>query len=123
VTSRYALFFALRYFTEFSEQTGNDQLQSSDKTLLLCWYCRELTYVQLDNTDTILRPSSSFWEEVLSKPADGGSLHPSCASFLSIRIVPYHRNISNYLQTAEVLGYKKTPKSELGTGSGPNQFL
>jgi hypothetical protein len=79
--------------------------------------------VQLDNTDTILRPSSTFWEEALSKPADGGSLHPSCASFLSKWIVSYHRNISNYLQTAEVLEYERTPKSELGTGSRPKQFL
>jgi hypothetical protein len=101
----------------------NDQLQSSDKILLLSWYCRESTYVQLDNTDTILRSSSPFWEDALSKPVDGGSLHPSWASFLSIRIVPYHRNISNYLQTAEVLEYERTPKSELGTGSRPKQFL
>jgi hypothetical protein len=79
--------------------------------------------VQLDNRDTILRPSIPFWEEALSKPVDGGRLHPSRASFLSIRIVPYHRNISNYLQTAEVLGNKRTPKSELGTGSRPKQFL
>jgi len=79
--------------------------------------------VQLDNTDTLLRPSSPFWEKVLSKPADGGSLHPSCARFLSIWIVPYHRNISNYLQTAEVLEYERTPKSELVTGSRSKQFL
>ena len=79
--------------------------------------------MQLDNTDTVVRPSSPFWEEALSKPADGGSLHPSCASFLSVRIVPYHRNISNYLQSAEVLEYERTPKSELGAGSRPKQFL
>lgn len=79
--------------------------------------------MQLDNTDTLLRPSSPFWEEALSKPTEGGSLHPSCASFLSMQIVPYHRNVNNYLQTAEVLEYERTPKSELGTGSRPKQFL
>jgi hypothetical protein len=79
--------------------------------------------VRLDSTDTVLHPSSPFWEDALSKPTDGGSLLPSWASFLSIRIVPYHRNISNYLQTAEVLEYERRPKSELGTGSRSKQFL